>query len=113
MNRYAFGSVVLALSCLAVSPALAQDQPCFESRKDASELTPHKIQDGLPSVKCSPKTGAVLWWGDPFDGTGARGEPPFEGNYPRGAAVVRPREDKLALMAVWGVPCHNGTFPPP
>src|SRR3990172_4257490 len=57
MNRYAFGSVVLALSCLGASPVFAQDKPCFESRKGASELTPHKLQDGVPSVKCSPKTG--------------------------------------------------------
>jgi len=113
MNRYAFGSAVLALSCLAATPVFAEDKPCFESRKGASELTPHKIQDGLPSVKCSPKTGAVLWWGDPFDGTVGMGEMPTPGDYSGGVAVVRPREDKLTLMALCGVACHNGTNPPP
>src|SRR4030067_3780676 len=103
MNRYAFVSVVLALSCLAVSPALAEDQPCFESRKDASELTPNKIQDGLPSVKCSPKTGAVLWWGDPFDGTVGMGELPTPGDYSGGTGVGRPREDDATLVELCGV----------
>ena len=113
MHRYAFGSMVLALSCLAATPVFAEDKPCFESRKDASELTPHKIRDGLPSVKCSPKTGAVLWWGDPFDDTVGMGEMPAAGDHSGGMAVVKPREDKLSLMAVCGVACHNGTFPPP
>src|SRR3972149_10429502 len=99
MNRYAFGSVVLALSCLAVSPVFAEDNPCFESRKSASELTPHKIRDGLPSVKCSPKTGAVLWWGDPFDDTVGMGEMPTPGGYSGGGGVGRAGGDKLSLMA--------------
>src|SRR5665647_3709889 len=45
MNKYAFGNAVLALSCLAASPVLAEDKPCFESRKDASELMAHKLPD--------------------------------------------------------------------
>ena len=49
--------------------ASAEETTCFESRKDTSELTPRMLTEDLPSVKCSPKTGAVLWWGDPFDGT--------------------------------------------
>ena len=113
MNRYAFGSAVLALSCLAATPVFAEDKPCFESRKGASELTSHKIQDGLPSVKCSPKTGAVLWWGDPFVGTVGVREVLTAGDHSGGAAVVRPREDKLTLMALCGVACHNGALPPP
>lgn len=113
MNKYAFNKLVLALFCLAASAVFAEDKPCFESRKGASELTPHKIQDGLPSVNCSPRTGAVLWWGDPYDGTVAMGEMPTPGDYSLGMAVVRPREDQLALMARCGVACHNGTRPPP
>jgi len=113
MNRYAFGSLVLALSCLAAAPVLAEDKTCFENRKGASELTPHKLQNGLPSVKCSPKTGAVLWWGDPFDDTVGIGETPTSGDHPGGIAVVKPREDKLDLMPLCGVACHNGTTPPP
>ena len=56
---------------------------------------------------------AMLWWGDPFDGTVGMGEMPTPGDYSGGKAVVRPREDKLTLIAVCGVACHNGTFPPP
>ena len=113
MNRYALSGVVLALSCLAASSVFAEEEPCFESRKGASELTPHKIQEGLPSVKCSPKTGAVLWWSDPYDGTVDLGEMPVPGDYSKGQAVVRPREDQLTLFAPCGVACHNGSFPPP
>src|ERR1035437_10261152 len=113
MNRYAFGSLVLALSCLAATPARAEDKTCFESRKDASELTPHKLPNGLASVKCSPRTGAVLWWGDPFDDTLGIGEPSTSGEHPGGLAVVQPREDKLELTPLCGVACHNGTLPPP
>lgn len=113
MNKYTFGSMVLALSCLAAAPVLAADKTCFESRKDASELTPHQLQDGRPSVKCSAKTGAVLWWGDPFDGTVAMAEKATPGEQAGGIAVVKPREEKLELMPLCGVACHNGTTPPP
>lgn len=107
MNTSPFRSLALALFCLAVSFVYAEEKTCFESRKGASELTPHVVRDGVPSEKCSPTTGAVLWWGDPYDGTIDMVEPQ------RGRAVVRPREDKLDLMPVCGVACHNGTFPPP
>jgi len=111
MNTGAFHKLALALLCLAASSVLAEDETCFESRKGASEVTPHNIHDGLPSEKCSPKTGAVLWWGDPYDDTIDMGNVP-EG-YSHGQVVVRPREDKLDLMAMCGVDCHEGTFPPP
>ncbi len=113
MNNYSFGNMILVIACLAAVPVLAADKPCFESRKDASEVTPHKLKDGLPSVKCSPKTGSVLWWGDPFDETVSLGESPTVGDHPGGVAVVKPREDKLELMPLCGVACHNGTTPPP
>jgi len=38
---------------------------CFESRKGATELTQKEIRPGVPNVKCSPVTGAALWYGDP------------------------------------------------
>lgn len=113
MNRYAFSGLVLALFCLAASPLFGEDKPCFESRKGASELTPHKMHNGVPSIKCSPKSGAVLWWGDPFDGTVAMDGMPMPGDYSGGQAVVRPREERLVYLAPCGVACHNGTFPPP
>ena len=113
MNKYTFGSMILALFCLVAEPVLAADITCFESRKDASELTVHPLSNGLPSEKCSPKTGAVLWWGDPFDGTISIGVPSVPGEHPGGVAVVKPREDKLELMPLCGVACHNGIMPPP
>lgn len=113
MNKTALTGVILALWTLALAPVWAADSSCFESRKSASELTPHKLPNGTPSVKCSPKTGAVLWWGDPFDDTIALAENPASGKQPAGKAVVKPREDKLELMPLCGVACHNGTTPPP
>jgi hypothetical protein len=49
---------------------------CFESRKGASEITQRDIKPGWPNVKCSPKTGAALWYGDPYDGTVPMGKMP-------------------------------------
>ncbi len=111
MKRHPFNELILVLSCLAAPAVFAAD--CFESRQGASELTPHQMRNGLPSEKCSPKTGAVLWWGDPYDGTAATGEMPAPGDYSNGRAVVRPREEQLSLIEACGVACHNGTFPPP
>ncbi len=113
MNKCTFARVLLALCCLAVTPTFAADKSCFESRKDASELTPHPLPNGLPSVKCSPKTGAVLWWGDPFDETVEMEKISTPGSQSGGLAVVKPREEKLELMPLCGVACHNGVTPPP
>ena len=48
----------------------------------------------------------------PTDDTQAMGDMPLEADYSRGEAVVRPREEKLSLLPLCGVACHNGTFPP-
>ena len=89
MKRFAIPAVVLALCGAAILSVLAQDKPaggdaaaapaaaasapaeviCFESRKGATEITQHEIQPGLLNVKCSPTTGAALWYGDPYEGT--------------------------------------------
>ncbi|MCI5142016.1 MAG: hypothetical protein D3909_09900, partial [Candidatus Electrothrix sp. ATG1] len=52
---------------------------CYESRKDATKLL--QVQNanpkyGYPNVKCSPTTGAVLWYGDPYTETEPLGEMP-------------------------------------
>lgn len=112
MKKHVFNAVILAFFWMAAQPALAQDKPCFESRQGASEVTPGKTKQGVPTVKCSSKTGGVLWWGDPYDGTIPMGSMPVPADYSKGVAVVKPREDKLALMPVCGVACHNGKFPP-
>ncbi len=60
------------------SRAAAEDKEviCFESRKGATEVTKREIKPGLPNVKCSPTTGAALWYGDPYDGTVPMGKMP-------------------------------------
>jgi hypothetical protein len=55
----------------------APEVTCFESRKGASEVVKRDLKPGVPNVKCSPKTGAVLWWSDPFDGTVPMGDMPL------------------------------------
>ena len=122
MKKLTFFSVMLlALFCGMISSAFSQSAPptettCFESRKGASEIVKRELRPGWPNVKCSQKTGAVLWWGDPFDGTVPMADTPLLGHIPAGNAVVKPRSDKLALMPLCGVACHNGVglkFTPP
>ncbi|GMR07923.1 MAG: hypothetical protein BMS9Abin26_0928 [Gammaproteobacteria bacterium] len=91
----------------------AKEVVCFESRKGASEVTRREIGTDLPNVKCSDKTGAVLWYGDPYDGTAPMGKMPIEADYSRGEAVVKPRSEKMTLLPICGTACHNGTYPPP
>ena len=95
----------------AAPAAPAKEVVCFESRKGASEVTQKEIQPGLPNVKCSPKTGAVLWWGDPFDGTVAMNRMPLLEEISLGNAVVKPRADYLTILPMCGTACHNGVGP--
>lgn len=97
----------------AAAPAEAAKEPpvCFESRKGASEVTQKEVKPGLPNVKCSPTTGAALWYGDPYEGTVPMGKMPGMENLPAGHAVVKPRSEKLALMPMCGTACHNGVGP--
>ena len=113
MKILTFSAMVLAVAFGMISsvysqqtaPATAASAPvqpievtCFESRKGASEVVKRDISAGVPNVKCSPKTGAVLWWSDPFDGTVPMGNMPQLDHIPAGKAVVKPRSEKLALM---------------
>jgi hypothetical protein len=125
MKKLAFHTMILAFCCGMMAPALAQEQKaaaapapapaaetvCFESRKGASEVTKRDLQPGWPNVKCSPKTGAALWYGDPYDGTVPMGKMPGLEKIPEGHAVIKPRTEKLALMPMCGVSCHNGVGP--
>ncbi|MEY2687846.1 MAG: hypothetical protein RL375_2044 [Pseudomonadota bacterium] len=102
-----------AASAAAEPPA---EVICFESRKGATEVTKRDLKPGWPNVKCSPKTGAALWYGDPYDGTVPMGKMPLMEGIPEGNAVVKPRTAKLNLYPMCGVACHNGvgpTFNPP
>jgi len=96
----------------AAAPAEPAKEPpvCFESRKGASDVTQREIKPGLPNVKCSPTTGAALWYGDPYDGTVPMGKMP-QMDIPADKAVVKPRSEKLALMPMCGTACHNGVGP--
>ncbi len=96
----------------ASAPAEPKEVVCFESRKGGStDVTQREIKPGLPNVKCSPTTGAALWYSDPFDGTQPMGKMPLMEKIPEGKAVVKPRSEKLPLLAACGTGCHNGIVP--
>lgn len=111
-----FKTLILAFCCGMAVSVLAQsankkEEVCFESRKGASEVTKREVKPGLTNVKCSPTTGAVLWYDNPFDGTVPMGKMPLLEKIPAGNAVVKPRIEMLTLYAQCGTACHNGKFP--
>lgn len=115
-TRSVLNASLCCLGLLWANTAVAEESAalglCFESRKGASESLPMLLENGLPSIKCSPKTGGVLLWQDPFFNTEPLGSlPMFEGQV-IGEGVVRARTDTLALFSVCGVACHNGFYPP-
>ncbi len=116
MERKPFLATALAVflwSGLSLSPAYAEE--CFESRADATPVQKRDIEKGWPNVKCSPTTGGVLWWGDPFDGTKPMGEMPIAADYSHEEAVVKPREshiDRNKLYTICTEACHNGDYVP-
>lgn len=113
MRKFACVSLFLVLCWGGLPLAWGENTTCFESRKGASEITQHLLREELPNVKCSPTTGAVLWWGDPFEGTVPMGRMPVgEADYSRGKALVKPRSEKLGLLPLCGATCHNGVVPP-
>ncbi len=104
MKRNRFYSLALCISAFnlvaagaAISEAEEGEAPlCFESREgytvvNVEEITSPYYKASEPNVKCSDRTGGVLWWSDPFYGTGPMGEMPVEADYTHEEAVVRPR----------------------
>src|SRR3972149_10668261 len=81
---------------------------CFESRDGYSNVTRTETAPGSPNVKCSNKTGGVLWWGDAFAGTEPMGELPVEADYTHEEAVVKPRTGQLKYLMPCTA-CHNGS----
>ncbi len=86
---------------------------CYESIKGATNLPKVENADpkfGHPNVKCSPTTGAVLWYGDPYTDTVPMGEMPKFGDDTDGdfaQAVIRPRMKHFkTTMQCSG--CHPG-----
>lgn len=105
-----------AAGAVAAAPAAAaseaKDEVCFESRQGgATDVVKREIHPGLPNVKCSPTTGAALWYGDPLDGTVPMGKTPNLDAASEELAYVKPRSEKLHLLAQCGTACHNGVFP--
>ncbi|MDR2187876.1 MAG: hypothetical protein LBE62_07455 [Azonexus sp.] len=97
----------------AAAPQEAKEVVCFESRQGgATDIIQHEIQPGLLNVKCSPTTSAALWYGDPYADTVPMGKMPLLESIPDDKAVVRPRSEKLNLLAMCGTACHNNTLPP-
>lgn len=101
------------------TPPIVTD--CFESRKGYTNTT--RVENAVPqyvypNVRCSPKTGAVLWWGDPFDGTIPMGDMPKFNDATDGdfaTAVVKPREPHLMYFNMGPencATCHNGKVVP-
>lgn len=98
--------------------AVAQDKSgaktdeCYESIKGATNIS--KVDNvnpkyGYPNVKCSPTTGAVLWYGDPYYGTQAMGEMPHYGDHTDGdfaQAVIQPRA-KMKTIVQTGTQCSG------
>lgn len=86
---------------------------CYESIKGSTNLV--KVENanqkfGYPNVKCSPTTGAVLWYGDPYTDTVPMGEMPRFGDQTDSdfaQAVIRPRAKNFkTTMQCSG--CHPG-----
>ncbi|SBT06838.1 conserved exported hypothetical protein [Candidatus Propionivibrio aalborgensis] len=131
MKKLAIYSVVVALcgSTLyavfaaekpaAAKEAAAQAEPakeeaakeplvCFESRKGASEITQKDVKPGWPNVKCSPTTGAALWYGDPFDSTVPKDKRPAP--IPTMAAMVPDLANfEHGRGRIWCMDCHHTT----
>lgn len=106
---------------LAKKPAAQPVSECFESREryTAVSKTENAVKKyGYPNVKCSKTTTAVLWYGDPFDGTIPMGDMPDFKDNTRGDfanAVVKPREPHLTYfnMGPKGcATCHDGKTVP-
>lgn len=128
---------VCFLAASMVFPALiiaAERTTCFESRGfineygdvegytaiDTEQIQSPFYKDKVPNVKCSERTGGVLWWSDPFYDTIPMGDMPVEADYSHEEAVVRPRvvdikgeEDGRNLMFFTACTvCHDGVEVP-
>jgi len=109
----------------AVQPVLNSVDPvldCHESRENGTAVDRVEgvvPQYGHPNVKCSKKTGIVLWYGDPYDGTIPMGEMPAFNDDTKvdfANAVVKPREPQLMYFNMdpdkHCAACHDGKTVP-
>lgn len=102
---------IVATTMLANLAFAEKPVECFESRTGWLAGTEVDNSGEMPNIKCSPTTGALLWWNDPFEGTIPMGDMPLDADYQHAEAVVKPREDTMTLIEPCGVACHNGTYP--
>lgn len=141
ITKVAFGALVVGIVIFGIGrfqTQARQEQPaqpaastapvtdCFESREGytATQRVENVVPEyGYPNFKCSPTTGGVLWWGDPYYGTVPMGEMPAfgpddntRGDYETEEAVVRPREPMLMYFNMEATQncafCHNGQTVP-
>lgn len=105
MKRKRFFRLALCISAfnlVAAGVAISQEEEegeapeCFESREGKTAVTVEEInapyyKAPVENVKCSERTGGVLWWSDPFYDTAPMGAMPVEADYTHEEAVVRPR----------------------
>ena len=120
MINYRIFAPLVGLGLLSISAAIFaanvdQEKICFESRKDSSDFAQRELNPGTKNVICSPTTGAVLFWSDPFEGTIPMGDMPIDADYSHEEAVVKPREpeiDKNKLLTVCTMACHDGYYVP-
>jgi len=109
------GSAIAFLLLTTIQPMAHSAEPaggeeCYESRKAVTQVTRKEIAPGRHNVQCSDTTGAVLFWGDPFDETIPMGAMPLAGAYSHEEAVVKPREpqiDRNKLLTVCTMACHD------
>lgn len=122
MASYRVKGPVMGLCLLAAASygsaygeAVKTGAECFESREVMSQVQQHEMAPGVLNVNCSPTTGGVLLWEDPFEGTIPMGEMPVEADYSHEEAVVKPREpqiDRNKLLTVCAMACHDGKYVP-
>lgn len=107
--------VAISGTAIADNSVTKEVTDCFESREGYTKIKSEKMDefDNWTTVKCSGKTGGVLWWGDPFADTIPMGEMPIEADYSHEEAVVRARIPHLKYYMPCTM-CHNGkTVPVP
>ena len=95
-----------------VASQVSAETQCFESREFSTTIIQKTDAEGRVNVECSPTTGGVLLWKDPFEDTVPMADLPGNNAFLKGEAVFKPRTDKLTLYPICGQACHNGTFPP-
>ncbi len=100
------GLVLKAAAQGKVSPEQEAQDECYESIKGGSKISRTPDAD----LKCSPTTGAVLWYGDPYTGTVSMEAMPAFDDHTDGdfaQAVIRPRSEQLKMTMQCSM-CHPG-----